>query len=173
MRRGQRVSSRAVADEQVQIDVRKVSKAGYLVPGADSVELLVNGAPTKICLVRTRCNLGGDRTWWQCPHCAQRCAILYVRTGIGCRKCHRLRYQVESETEGRKAYRRADKLRERLGWFPGVAFGEGVKPPRMRWATFNRLLSEYRQAELQTICASQASLSRIDRKVESISQRWT
>lgn len=170
MARG-KTTNRAVADDQVQIDIRKVNRAGYLVPGADRVELLVNGTPTKVCLVHTRCALGGSRAWFQCPHCGKRCAILYVRRGIGCRTCHNLRYRVEAETEGSKAYRRANKLRERLGWFPGVAFGEGVKPPRMRWATFNRLLHQYRIAELQTIGASQASLSRIDRLIGSISRR--
>jgi hypothetical protein len=45
----------------------------------------------------------------------------------------------------RRATRRADRLRARLGWEPGILNGEGCKPKWMRWRTFERLAAEYDQ----------------------------
>lgn len=39
--------------------------------------------------------------------------------------------------------RRADKIRARLGWMPGILNGEGDKPKGMRWHTFEALRSEH------------------------------
>ncbi|MGZ8435431.1 MAG: hypothetical protein ACXWXX_13720, partial [Candidatus Binatia bacterium] len=39
--------------------------------------------------------------------------------------------------------RRADRLRARLGWEPGILNGEGGKPKWMRWRTFERLAAEH------------------------------
>lgn len=42
-----------------------------------------------------------------------------------------------------RAARRADKIRARLGWEPGILNGRGWKPKRMRWGTFERLTAEH------------------------------
>jgi len=42
----------------------------------------------------------------------------------------------------RKA-RRADRLRDKLGWEPGILNGNGMKPKGMHWWTFNRLEAEH------------------------------
>ena len=43
----------------------------------------------------------------------------------------------------RRATRRADRLRARLGWEPGILNGEGGKPKWMRWRTFERLAAKH------------------------------
>jgi hypothetical protein len=47
------------------------------------------------------------------------------------------------EDVGSRAARRADKLRARLGWEPGILNGNGSKPKWMRWRTFERLAVEH------------------------------
>jgi hypothetical protein len=47
------------------------------------------------------------------------------------------------ECAGDRAARRAERLRARLGWEPGILNGEGGKPKWMRWRTFERLAAEY------------------------------
>lgn len=105
-----------------------------------------------------RCRFGGSRPWFRCPHCARRCGALYrARYGYACRTCCGLTYQSTRELPGHRAVGRADQIRERLGWPPGIIHGHGSKPPRMHWRTFIRLVDEHDRL------ADQFSISILDR----------
>lgn len=93
----------------------------------------------------TPCNLGGRRAWFRCPAqgCGRRVAILYSGSLFACRHCHRLAYPCQRETDANRACRRADNIRRRLGWEPGILNGDGDKPKGMRWDTFERLKAEH------------------------------
>jgi hypothetical protein len=173
-----RKSDRAVADKQTQIDIRTLRRSGHIAPGAEQVLLHIDGRPVPVKLDYTHCHLGGTRVWWRCPYCARRAAILYPRgKTIACRRCWRLRYKVEAMPEGDKAFRRADKLRARMGWVPGVAFGEGHRPKGMHRATYDKLLNRYRAAELQVLGAMEHYIDRMNDKLGRIhtiqsARRW-
>jgi hypothetical protein len=96
-------------------------------------------------IVCTPCNLGGSRAWFICPAvgCGRRVAILYGGGIFACRRFYRLAYASSREDAGDRATRRADRLRARLGWEPGILNGEGGKPKWMRWRTFERLAGEH------------------------------
>jgi len=96
-------------------------------------------------IVRMPCNLGGERPWFICPAvgCGRRVAILYGGGIFACRHCYRLAYPSAREDVCDRAARRADKLRARLGWEPGILNGDGGKPKWMRWRTFERLAAEH------------------------------
>jgi hypothetical protein len=81
-------------------------------------------------IVRTRCNLGGSRPWFICPAvgCGRRVAVLYGGSIFACRHCYRLAYPSAREDLCDRSARRADKLRARLGWEPGILNGNGGKP---------------------------------------------
>jgi len=98
-----------------------------------------------VTLDRTPCHLGGERVWWRCPAmgCGRRVAVLYGGKVFACRHCHKLAYACQRETDDERATRRADTLRERLGWEPGILNGEGGKPKGMHWRTFERLRAEH------------------------------
>ena len=85
---------------------------------------------------RTRCHLGGSRPWFICPAlgCGKRVAILYGGGIFACRHCYELAYASSREEAGDRTIRRADRLRARLGWEPGILNGEGGKPKWMRSA---------------------------------------
>lgn len=91
----------------------------------------------------TRCNLGGKRPWFRCParHCARRVAVLYGGAIFACRRCYHLAYPSQRENIGDRATRKADKIRDRMGWEPGILNGEGLKPKGMHWKTYERLCS--------------------------------
>lgn len=90
------------------------------------------------------CPFGGARLWLCCPGCGRHCATLFLgRYGFTCRTCADLNYQSTRERPMYKSINRADKLRRRLGWVPGVAFGHGPKPRGMHWVTFWRLVAEH------------------------------
>jgi hypothetical protein len=70
-------------------------------------------------------------------------AILYGGSIFACRHCYRLAYASAREDVSDRAARRADRLRARLGWEPGILNGEGEKPKGMRWRTFERLAAKH------------------------------
>jgi hypothetical protein len=112
----------------------------------------INGGDWKpmeypVYLEWTGCNYGGQRAWFLCPAmgCGRRMAKLFMgRSGIfACRHCYRLAYACQRENGDSRATRRADKIRERLGWEPGILNGNGRKPKGMHWRTFERLSAEH------------------------------
>jgi hypothetical protein len=92
-------------------------------------------------LVWTPCNFGGQRPWFICPvaGCGRRVANLYAGCVFGCRRCFRLAFPCQRENYGDRASRRADKIRDRLKWQPGILNGTGIKPAGMHWRTYWRL----------------------------------
>ena len=96
-------------------------------------------------IVRTPCNLGGTRPWFICPaaQCGRRVAVLYGGAIFACRHCHHLAYASTREDPGDRATRRADRIRARLAWEPGILNAPGKKPRWMRWRTFNQLAGEH------------------------------
>lgn len=94
-----------------------------------------------IVLDWTPCNIGGKRSWFICParNCGRRVAILYGGAVFACRHCYQLAYPSQRENLDDRATRRAEKIRERMGWEPGILNGEGLKPKGMHWKTFKRL----------------------------------
>jgi len=103
-------------------------------------------------LTRTPCRYGGTRRWFMCPEvgCGRRVALLYCRGTFGCRACHGLAYASQRESAGDRAVRKANSIRQRLGWLPGVLNGIGDKPKGMHWSTFERLIAEHNH--LWSVC---------------------
>lgn len=93
----------------------------------------------------TNCNYGGRRAWFRCPArgCGRRVALLYGGRIFACRHCHQLAYSCQREHSGDRKTRRADTIRERLGWERGILNGPGLKPKGMRWRTYERLYAEH------------------------------
>ncbi|MEA3275952.1 MAG: hypothetical protein U9Q81_11800 [Pseudomonadota bacterium] len=93
----------------------------------------------------TPCNLGGQRPWFRCPArgCGRRVAILYGGGIFACRHCYQLAYTSQRETYDDRSARRADRIREKLGWEPGILNGDGWKPKGMHWNTFERLTAQH------------------------------
>ena len=89
----------------------------------------------------TRCAFGGRRVWWRCPAvgCERRVAVLHGGRVFACRQCNRLAYRSQRESDDDRATRKADTIRRRLDWEPGILNGNGGKPKGMHWRTFERL----------------------------------
>lgn len=113
----------------------------------------------------TPCPLGGARPWFLCPAegCGRRVAILYLDRVFACRHCHRLAYASTRETSDDRAARRADRIRGRLGWAPGILNGPGRKPKWMRWRTFVRLASRHEALVGRSMREGMARLEGLDR----------
>lgn len=96
-------------------------------------------------LTASPCNMGGTRQWFRCPAqgCGRRVALLYGGRVFACRHCHNLAYPSQREDASDRAARRADRIRAKFGWEPGILNGSGPKPKGMHWQTFERLRAEH------------------------------
>jgi hypothetical protein len=96
-----------------------------------------------IAFDRTSCNYGGHRTWFRCPRCWKRVAVLY---GAGkyflCRHCHNLVYGSQQEGRVDRLMRKARKIRRRLGASNNLMVPILFKPKNMHQKTFDRLRKE-------------------------------
>lgn len=122
-------------------------------------------------LCRTPCTYGGSRLWWKCPvpGCGRRVALLFAGQVFACRHCHKLAYRSQRETDGDRAGRRAGKIRERLGWVPGILHPAGGKPKHMRWATYWRLRAEHDADAMMALGAmhqwAEQHMGRVNRQI--------
>jgi len=93
----------------------------------------------------TDCHLGGKRPWFLCPAlgCGRRVAKLYSNGVFACRQCCDLAYECQRETDYNRMARRADRIRDKLGWEPGILNGDGLKPKGMHWSTFEKLKAQH------------------------------
>jgi hypothetical protein len=73
----------------------------------------------------------------------RRVAILYGGAIFACRRCYRLAYPSQRENAISRATQRADKIRARMGWEPGIQNGHGQKPKGARLRTFEMLTAEH------------------------------
>ena len=96
-----------------------------------------------INLTTTTPNYGGKRYWWECPKCGRRVAVLYCAGYYVCRHCLGAKYQTQHLQPIDRQFKRIAVLRERLGWYGGLAHGIGEKPKGMHQETFNKLWLEY------------------------------
>ena len=90
---------------------------------------------------QTPCTYGGTRAWFNCPRCAKRVALLYLRAnGFACRRCQRITYASRSDDAIDRTWRRQSKLETRLGlhW---------KRPKGMHRATRDRLIAEIHACE--------------------------
>lgn len=122
-------------------------------------------------LTYTPCNYGGRRAWFLCPCCGWRAAVLYGGSIYACRKCHQLAYKSQRETPGDRAINRAEKIRERLKWTPGILNGPEWKPKGMHWRTFEWLQREHDQACSFGCSQMMERLDRMNERVDKIKAR--
>ena len=87
---------------------------------------------------KTACNYGGQRTWFICPHCGKRAAVLYGEQRLFlCRKCSNLVYSSQHESALDRLSRKAKKIEQRLA--DGDTGEICGKPKGMHWRTYHRL----------------------------------
>lgn len=111
-------------------------------------------------LTWTPCTYGGQRAWWLCPAmgCGRRVAVLYGGKVYACRHCHQLAYRTQREQAHDRACTKADKMRDRLQWEPGILNGDGVKPKGMHWVTFGPLKAQHDALVHEALTAVMAKL---------------
>lgn len=152
---------RLKSEDSRSIDIRRWNKAGLLRQGRAFVwEWDVDGEPSgsvgvvrteagislnykvgddqRVLITSTPCHFGGVRTWFRCPACFSRAAVLYLRGGrFACRRCQSISYRSQSGSATDRISNTLLKLEARL---------EAGKPKWQRWATYRRLCSRFEAA---------------------------
>jgi hypothetical protein len=125
-----------------------------------------------IPIVYVGCRFGGSRPYFICPgprdgtDCGRRTTKLHlVRRYFLCRHCNQLAYASQFEQPWKRAFRRADKLKQRLGIGVGIAEPLPEKPKGMWVRTYACLLDEILQAE---ILANEARSNMINRLLAQV-----
>jgi len=95
-----------------------------------------------VLISKTKCHLGGQRSWFHCPYCLARVAILYIDGPLACRKCWHATYPIQYEDAQFRAWGRANKIRARLGVSPWCSPYYSPKPKGMHWSTFEALINK-------------------------------
>ncbi|PCJ44699.1 MAG: hypothetical protein COA81_00015 [Alphaproteobacteria bacterium] len=132
--------------------IYRVRKNGY---GEDWQDIKLT-----VPLVFSHCRFGGTRPYFICPNqnCNRRVQHLYGSYPYFlCRHCLDLAYPVQREKDYDRAARRAEKIRERVGYEFGILDGPVFfKPKGMHQKTFDRLQIEetyYRETSLRGMVA--------------------
>lgn len=133
--------SKKTTDALPSINIKQISIYSAA-SGSAQLRYTKDGKPFEhtVYFAQTACNYGGVRYWFRCEGCQRRVGVLYLSGGqFACRHCFSLAYKSERENSTYRLYRKADKIRVRLGWGAGVALLSGGKPKGMHWKTFYRM----------------------------------
>jgi ribulose bisphosphate carboxylase small subunit len=76
-----------------------------------------------------------------------------------------LAYQSERDTWQAQQYRKANAIREQLGWKAGIAHADGEKPKGMHWKTFNKLKAEHDFRVQRILGHTMAWCAKVQRKL--------
>lgn len=100
-----------------------------------------------IHLETTPCQYGGGRTWFTCPRCGGRCAIVYYAGArFACRQCLNLAYSSQSDDANGRTWRKQRKIEGKLSGGAGEWNG-WRKPKGMHQETFDRLRHQIYECE--------------------------
>lgn len=95
-----------------------------------------------LAIVRTPCNYGGHRLWFQCK-CGRRISRIFLtHCRVACRHCLNLAYPSQAESFLSRAFAKWVRCRDKLGGDEGTH----RKPKHMHRRTWYGLLHRYDQA---------------------------
>jgi len=97
-------------------------------------------------------------------YCGRRVAVLYgLREHFACRRCYGLAYASQQESLRERGLLKAQKILLRLGAKPDLLEPFPEKPPRMHWATYQRLRRVYEIARDRSIQGVLGRVPRVER----------
>jgi len=186
-----RFDSKTIAEQCCSIDVRQLSRKGYLVQGLryswkwnngsnivietkpGAIELFYsisrNEKPREdvhitVPLSWSSCNYGGERPWFICPGkgCGRRVAKLYMGGKYFlCRHCYDLVYLSQRQAKAFRLLDKAQKICRRLGANNCDDLFGTPKPKGMHWRTYEKLVDEAQEVELESLYAISQKLNDI------------
>ena len=99
-----------------------------------------------VSLSKTKMNFGGERSWFLCPGCNRRIAVLYGGKLFRCRHCLGLRYVSQRETPRFRSISRIQRVRKKMGGSGDLTQPRPQRPKYMHQRTYERLVKEENDA---------------------------
>jgi len=90
-------------------------------------------------------------------------AILYSGGIFACRHCYQLAYSSQREPYDDRAARKANRIRDKLGWEPGILNSKGWKPKGRHLDTFERMIAQHDAFVQITLAGMAARLGWLDK----------
>jgi hypothetical protein len=117
----------------------------------DELEIEMEGAHEVVDLTWTEAGWGGQRRWFSCPACGQRCRVIYrLNRRWRCRCCCALTYPSQYEDESDRIYRQVRRLL-RAHFDPDEMPANPLdrkqfpaKPRWMHWSTYFQVQARHR-----------------------------
>jgi hypothetical protein len=81
-----------------------------------------------------------------------------------------LAYASQRERADDRAARRADGIREKLQWEPGILNGDGDKPKGMHWRTYERLVAQHDSYVEASLAGMARRLGLVGRGLDGINE---
>jgi hypothetical protein len=186
-----RFDSKTLAEHCLSIDVRQLNRKGCLEPGQrygwkwqnganitietkpGGIELFYNisrnvqpreDVHIEVPLSWSSCNYGRERPWFICPGkgCGRRVAKLYLGSKYFlCRHCHDLVYSSQRQAKAFRLLDKAQKICRRLGANNCDDLHTTQKPKGMHWRTYEKLVDEAQEVELESLYAISQKLNDI------------
>jgi hypothetical protein len=142
-----------------------------IIPSAKGIQLVKRDDEGKLAgffvnYTYTATMFGGSRKWFPCPGCRRPARILYGVHSLRCRRCRGLRHASQSEASHWRAQRKALSIRRRLGASGNTLDAFPAKPPKMRWATYDRLRPVDAALQEQWLLGAVGGLGRLHSRVK-------
>ena len=166
-----RPSVKPKSEYAIKIDVRQMQRNGSLRLGSTSTNryssggvllaeisttswsnmIIVHTNPEqRITLTSTRCNYGGHRSWFLCPVCNKRVAILYqVSASLSCSRCSDITYYSRNESPLDRLLRKKNKLRKLITFDDDWGLDFFHRSKGMHQKTYDRLVQVFFELEMQ------------------------
>lgn len=190
-----RFDSKTIAEHCCSIDVRQLSRWGYLKPWLryplkwnnesnivietkpGAIELFYgisrNEQPREdvhieVPLSWSSCNYGKERPWFICPgkDCGRRVAKLYLAGKYFlCRHCHNLAYSSQRQAKEFRLLDKAQKICRRLGVTNCNDLFGAPKPKGMHWRTYEKLVDEAQELEQESLYAISQKLNNMHNSI--------
>lgn len=190
-----RSDSKTLTEHCMSIDVRRLNRKGCQEPGQKyswkwqngsnivietkpgAIELFYsiprNEQPCKDVHITaplswSSCNYGGKRPWFICPSksCGGRVAKLYLAGKYFlCRHCHDLAYLSQRQAKEFRLQDKAQRICRRLGANNCNDLFGAPKPKGMHWRTYEKLVDEAQEVELESLYAISQKLNNMHNSI--------
>jgi hypothetical protein len=136
---------RRIVERSQRLDIRDFRRRGIVEPGRDGIRIVLpDGNDPTIHIIWRPMPFGGARAFFRCFDCLEPCEILFLPR-MTCKSCEGAAYRSENLSRFNRIQERLRKLRAKAGAdFTGPI---PAKPKRMRWATYDSLLAQIKEAD--------------------------
>jgi hypothetical protein len=147
---------------------QKVASPPHRGPAREEVELLLDGVPQTLAIVRQNRINGGTQAYWLCRCGAKRAHLYVLENELACRVCLRKEFGLDYRSRHirHSAVLRVAKLRRKIGAPPGLLAPLPPRPRHWRKDYWDRTVHEITATEAVIAGMLHAIIPRVRRRLK-------